>query len=102
MVDETYLREVVAILKQLEEELDGVVERKIQAAGASARLDERCATPEQYVAGRNRLAEIKGDLVGLSGTFDSVSRARKRLERFHDWLMTEPSQTPLSFAKAVA
>ena len=34
MVDERALTEVVAILKQLEEELDDVIWRKNQAAGA--------------------------------------------------------------------
>ena len=103
MVDEHDLTEVVAILKQLEEELDGFVWRKNRAAGAirnSARLDERYATQQLRKADRNRLTEINADLAALSGAFGSVSRARNRLERFHDWLMTEPSQAPLPFPKA--
>ena len=104
-MDETSLRQVLGILKQVEHELDDVVWRKNQAAVAlrrGARLDERWATPKLRKADRNRLTEINADLAALSGVFGSVSRARNRLERFHDWLMTEPGQPPLPFPKAVA
>ena len=102
MVDETSLPEVVGILKQVEQELDDIVWRKNQAAVAlrrGARLDERWATPKLRKADRVRLTEINADLAVVSGAFGGVSRARNRLERFHDWLMTEPGQAPLPFPK---
>jgi hypothetical protein len=105
MIDETSLREVVGILKQLEQELDDVVWRKSQAAidlRRGARLDERWATPKLCKADRVRLTEINADLAAVNGAFGNVSRARNRLERFHDWLVTEPSQPSLPFPKAVA
>ena len=104
-MDETSLRQVVGILKQVEQELDDVVWRKNQAVVAlrhGARVDERWATPKLRKADRDRLAEINADLAAVSGAFGGVSRARNRLERFHDWLVTEPGQAPLPFPKAVA
>ena len=102
MVDETSLHEVVGILKHVEQELDDIAWRKNQAAVAlrrGARLDERWATPKLRKADRVRLTEINADLAVVSGAFGGVSRARNRLECFHDWLMTAPGQAPLPFPK---
>src|SRR5687767_10557786 len=104
-MDETSLRQVLGILQQAEQELDDVVWRKNQAATAlrnRARLDERWATPKLRKTDRIRLAEVNADLAAVTEAFGGVSRARNRLEWFHDWLVTEPGQPPLPFPKAVA
>jgi len=105
MTDETSLRDVAGILKQVEQELDDTIWRKNQEAAVlrrGARLDERWATPKLRKADRVRLTGINADLAVINRAFGSVSRARNRIERFHHQVVTEPGQQPLPFPKAVA
>ncbi len=105
MVDETSLREVVGILKQVEQDLNDVAWRKNQAALAvrtTAVLDMRWVAPKLKKADRVRLTEINADLAAVGKAFQGVVRAHTRLERFHDWLVKEPGQQPLPFPKVVA
>ena len=62
------------------------------------RFGKRCHGADR--PDRVRLTEINADLAVAGGAFDRVSRARNRLERFRDSLVTEPGQPPLPFPKA--
>jgi hypothetical protein len=104
-MDETCLREIIALLKHHEQELDAIAWRTSQAANAlrhSARLDERCVTPRLRKADRVKLTEASADHAAVAAAFQGISRARLRLERFQAWLMMEPGQQPLPFPASKA
>jgi hypothetical protein len=90
MLTETFLREAVQILKQLEQELDDVLWRKSEVV-----VDLRTTN-------RVRITEIVADYEFLDRALDQVSRARYQLEMVPGSLATDLGQPTPLFPKAVA